>query len=118
MCLELRQNSTTPYNAHRIRWKVAIRWRNGQLESPYKGRRYSRKGEWMRARTTGLPTESAGFHVFVSRNSAIEFEGAFRADTILRVEVRGFLRSGMFSGQRCETWREMRILSVYHRPKH
>lgn len=125
MCLTLRKRGLNkkPYDNKRIRYKLATRFRCGSLQSPFEGMPYV-PGKWMRARGDARDTSVTGFHCFVSKADAKGGGFAYNANVLMKVEVKGFLRSGDFgwrevSGQcvrrRCETWRYMRILSVHKR---
>lgn len=123
MCLTLRpSNSDKPYNRSTIRWKVAYITGRGALTSQYKGVRISRTKPNKASRASFKNGgRHAGVHVYVNRKDATDGIDKRDGMVLLRVKVKGFLRSGTFgayvagSGIRdlpSETWCEYRVLSV------
>lgn len=128
MCLTLRKkNSRKPYNKSRIRYKKAkFPWNwdsydRSKITAPYMDTEYKTDGKWMRAHFNDTTfdgyEEGFGFHVFLTERDVRDHMRA-NADRkkdgfcILKVEVRGFQRSGIYGLLRSETWSQMRILKV------
>lgn len=114
MCLRLRERrSNSPYNKSNIRWKcVAII--NGCPVSAYRGKKYKKKN-WNYAElgTYGhIPyysESSHGFHVLLNKKDAETLSGELGAEP-RKIEVVGFLKSGMFGSMKSETWMAFRFI--------
>lgn len=114
MCLNLRDQSYSPYNSRKIRWKIA-RISNGWYAAPYRAMLYKRGVNIVpERREVYWDREHQGFHVFLSRADARKFKKkAFNSKdySVIKVKVGDFLASGEFCGFRSETWNEMTILA-------
>lgn len=120
MCLTLRKRaSLKPYTTSHFRWKVVTLRRIGggsffMVTSQYRSHRWL--GRWMvaAARTHYIRTDatSFGFHVYTS--CKVASRRRLSGDLVVKVEVRGFLRSGTFSSTRSETWRKAKIVEFYY----
>lgn len=115
MCLELRRESNKPYNKSKFRWKVIEKFRHENYHADYQvyqGSQYNPRGQWNEALGDPEAREFFGFHVFVTKKDARaerRFLKAFHT-AVVKVQVDGFLASGIFDGRRSETWRRMKIL--------
>lgn len=122
MCLSIVpfKDHKTPYNNKKIRWKYAFRGLQsvkGKYTAPHAGMEYAPKGVWMKATDDffyGDRRYDIGFHVLISRESARKcaYSGLYTCgnECVIKVEVDGFIASGMFGGHRTETWKRMRLL--------
>lgn len=124
MCLTLvsSKDHKTPYNKKKIRWKYVFRSQTvkGKYTAPHAGITYLPKGEWMVAnddqRDTfyGDPRYDIGFHVLLTRKAARQCAGSglytSGNERVIKVEVDGFIASGVFGAHKSETWKRMRIL--------
>lgn len=109
MCLELRKNSTVRYpSTSRRRWKAVQVFPSHDgtglhLFAPYQEEQYA-LGKWIEAEGPEHDPESFGFHVLMNRSAA-----RMVGNSVLQVEVKGFLRSGNFGRHQCETYRYIRF---------
>jgi hypothetical protein len=124
MCLTIisGKDHKTPYNNKKIRWKYVFRGlaKKGEYTAPHAGMEYAAKGIWMHAtdafRDTfhGDPRYDIGFHVLITRESARQCSGSglytCGNERVVKVEVDGFIASGMFGGHKTETWKRMRLI--------
>lgn len=104
MCLELRKQSRKRYNTSKWRWKGVDIFR-GELCGPYRLDYKYKQGRWMTADGNPKVVDSFGFHVMLTKEGAKNIP----CTHVVRVEVKGFLRSGKYEGFGCETYRHMRI---------
>ena len=124
MCLTLHPtDSHRPYNKSNIRYKIATIEPNGRLFSAFRYTPY-RKRCFNKARNVYCTYEpciidptTTGFHIYTNKRFATQAASYYNYSSrdnhvVLKVQVKGFLRKGIFMGKRCETWRYMKILSV------
>jgi len=80
------------------------------LEAPYTNFVY-KKAAWNKAKMNVGGEKYDGFHVFYRRSDAEIFvDDAYSDRKVMRVAVRGFLRSGTFAAKPSETWKEMKFI--------
>lgn len=117
MCLTLYKGpkGLRPHNDSNIRWKHARISRAGpsDLISTHVSSKYKRTG-WNRAKLKFLTPKKAGFHVYLSSKDAL-CDSWDREQVILKLKVRGFLRAGNYTDRSCETWKQIKIISVHER---
>lgn len=112
MCLELREAplNRKPWNkGQKTKWKVVeieCQSEGVALIAPYRMTKYG-KGVWMRAQNWAYGPAFFGFHVMTGEHGA-KYHARPR-QIVIKVKVKGFLRSGWYRGKRCETWRYMMI---------
>ncbi len=137
MCLNLRKDFKSPYNNDNIRWKIALinpcqapDLPLKQLVSYYRGYMYD-LGKWIKAfnqqdikeynKELCEPAHAFqdwrrmfGYHVFLTKIGARRrlSRPHHYQSVLMKVEVKGFVASGMFNKVKSETYRYMRVVEV------
>lgn len=73
----------------------------------------SRRGRNVARNGPGLDETEYGIHVYLTLEDAKKHNYlCSRKRAVIKIRVKGFLRSGKFANKRSETWKEYRVLKV------